>query len=127
MNTVFTRKGREKLAKAHAGDIPLSIITQIAFGTGGHALGDTSIPVSPVDTATSLENEILRKAIESHSFPAINITRYSCKMLKTEANGQIITEAGLIDATGDLIAIKTFGGKVKENDTEFWFDWDAKY
>ena len=127
MNTLFTNKGREKLAKAQAGDIALSAITHIAFGTGGHAPGDVIVPVAPDPAAATLENEVIRKAVESHTFTSPSIMRYSCKLLKADVNGQVITEAGLIDSQGDLIAIKTFGGKVKENDTEFWFDWDAKY
>ena len=52
-----------------------------------------------------------------------NVNRYWIELGKDEANGQVITEEGLIDENGTLVAVKTFGGKTKEIDTTLVFDW----
>ncbi len=56
---VITTRGREKLCKAHAGEITLPIITQMAFGNGG--LTENGTPIETTGNESSLGNELLRK------------------------------------------------------------------
>lgn len=119
---VITTKGREKLCKAHAGEITLSIITQMAFGNGG--LTENGTPIETTGNESSLGNELLRKDIETVTFPILTTGRYAVRLSKEELANQIISEQGLYDAEGDLVAYKTFLGKGKDEDMEFVFEMD---
>lgn len=121
MNEVTTTQGKIDLARARAGEIPIPKITHIALGTGGHEPGDPTKPVPPSPDQLALENEILRKPVSIERTG--NVNRYWIELGKDEANGQVITEEGLIDENGTLVAVKTFGGKTKEIDTTLVFDW----
>ena len=46
------------------------------------------------------------------------------RLSKTELANQNISEQGLFDADGDLVAYKTFLSKGKDDDLEFIFDMD---
>ncbi len=121
MNEVTTTQGKIDLARARAGEIPIPKIAYIALGTGGHEPGDPTKPVPPSPDQLALENEILRKPVSIERTG--NVNRYWIELGKDEANGQVITEEGLIDENGTLVAVKTFGGKTKEIDTTLVFDW----
>ncbi|GBF34154.1 hypothetical protein DCCM_3266 [Desulfocucumis palustris] len=127
-NAVTTNTYKEKMAKAMVGDAPLPEITQMAFGTGGHAPGDPFTPVPPVATATALEAEIpdSRKNIDGYSFPTATTARVTCTLAKPDLNGNVLTEIALIDADGDVAVIKTFAGKAKDNETSLIFDHDIE-
>ncbi|MDO4295011.1 MAG: phage tail protein [bacterium] len=118
--------GRKKLCQAHAGDIVLPPIVVMAFGSGGcDADGNVR---EPTGEETSLHEELLRKELESHSYPQTEegeITcRYTVRLSKEELAGTYISEQGLCDEEGDLIAYKTFLPKGKDADMEFIFDMD---
>ena len=66
VKSVLTRVGREKLCKAHAGDISLPPITQIAFGDGG--VDSDGNVISVTGEEVSLRNELMRKDIDEHYF-----------------------------------------------------------
>lgn len=118
----ITAIGRKKLCKAHTGDITLPAITQMAFGSGGVDEAGNVIATTGVETA--LRNELLKKDIDSHSYPADTTARYSVRLGKTELANQSISELGLCDAEGDLVVYKTFLPKGKDGDMEFVFDID---
>lgn len=119
---VITKTGREKLCKAHAGDIALPIITQMAFGSGG--VDESGTVIATTGEEAALRNELLRKNIDSHTFPITTTGRYSVRLGKEELADQNISEMGLFDAEGDLVAYKTFLPKGKDGDMEFIFDMD---
>ena len=119
---VITKTGREKLCRAHAGDITLPVITQMAFGNGGVDAGGTVIATTGEEV--SLRGELLKKDIDSHTFPVATTGRYSVRLGKEELADQNISEMGLFDAEGDLVAYKTFLPKGKDGDMEFIFDMD---
>ncbi len=119
---VITKIGREKLCKAHAGDITLPVITQMAFGNGG--VDGSGTVIATTGEEVTLRNELLRKNIDSHTFPITTTGRYSVRLGKEELADQNISEMGLFDAEGDLVAYKTFLPKGKDGDMEFIFDMD---
>ena len=119
---VITKTGREKLCRAHAGDITLPAVTQMAFGSGG-VDGEGAV-IATTGEEVSLRAELLKKDIDSHTYPGEATARYSVRLGKAELAGGQISEMGLVDAEGDLVAYKTFLPKGKDADMEFVFDMD---
>lgn len=121
-NVVITRKSREKLVKSRAGAIHLPKIVGMAFGDGGVNVDGTVIP--PTESQGELTNEIFRKEIDGHSFPAETTCRYECTLAEAELAGESISEVALYDEEGDIVAIKTFKAKGKDADLEMTFQID---
>lgn len=119
---VITKIGREKLCQAHAGDLTLPAITQMAFGSGG--VDESGTVIATTGEEVSLRNELLKKNIDSHTYPITTTGRYSTRLSKEELADQTISELGLFDAEGDLVAYKTFLPKGKDADMEFVWDMD---
>lgn len=119
-NSVTTVLAREKVAKARAGDIILPKIVQMAFGSGG--VDEIGTPLPPSENSNSLGNELLRKNIDSYSYPIATTCKYRGVIEKTELIGANINEIALVDEDGDLVAIKTFTNKSKDGDMEMIFD-----
>ncbi len=117
---VITKIGREKLCKAHAGDISLPPIVQMGFGNGGVEADGTVIPTTGEEI--TLRNELLRKDIDGHTYPETTTCRYSTRLDKLDLANQNISEMGLFDSEGDLVAYKTFLPKGKDDDMEFVFE-----
>ncbi|MDO4327018.1 MAG: hypothetical protein Q4E24_13460 [bacterium] len=115
--------GRRKLCKAHAGDLLLPRILYMGFGSGGvDADGNVR---EPTGEETAMQAELLRKLVDGHSYLDDEMTcRYTVRLEKEELADQYISEQGLYDAEGDLIAYKTFLPKGKDADMEFIFDMD---
>lgn len=119
---VITEIGRKKLCRAHAGDGTLPVITQMAFGSGGvDANGDV---IEATGTETALKAELLKRDVDGHSYIDEKQTtcRYTVRLGKADLANKVISEQGLFDADGDLIAYKTFLPKGKDDDMEFIFD-----
>ncbi|RGY95372.1 phage tail protein [Clostridium sp. AM58-1XD] len=121
----ITVTGRRKLCRSHAGDSVLPAIVQIAWGDGGveedgEAVKDTT------GNEVGLYHELLRKNIESHTYLDENETscRYTGTIEKDELIGKELSEMGLYDADGDLVAYKTFMKKGKDEDIVLIFDMD---
>ena len=121
---VITEIGRKKLCRSHAGDQTLPAITQMAFGSGG-VDADGNV-IEPTGTETALKAELLKKDIGSHSYKETTC-RYTVRLGKAELANQNISEQGLFDSDGDLIAYKTFLPKGKDDDMEFIFDMDEVF
>lgn len=115
-NVIITKKARVKLAKARAGVSPLSKIVGMAFGDGGVDSGGTVI--SPETDQVALKNELMRKRVDKFTFPVETTCRYECTLLESELIGKEISEIGLYDEDGDLVCIKTFKKKGKDDDIE---------
>ncbi len=121
---IITVTGRKKLCKAHAGDIQLPAIVKIAWGDGG--VMEDGTPKETSGNEIGLYNELLKKDITGHSYPVESETtcRYSGYLDKGELTGKDISEMGLYDADGDLIAYRTFRRKGKDEDIPMSFDMD---
>ncbi|MFS1513033.1 phage tail protein [Chengkuizengella sp. SCS-71B] len=126
MASVKTNKGREKLAKAHAGNISLPKVTKIVFGTGGTDGNGT--PKSLTGNESALFNQVISKNV-TKSFPDNYTARYSVSINADADNliGKNINEAGLIDADNHLVAMKTFTNKGLDTGTTIEFDYDAEF
>lgn len=84
---------------------------RIAFGIGGLSAG---IPRIPQTGDTGLQNEILRKPVEIQNNPdGSRIFKVTIK--QAEAIGAAINELGLFDRDGNLLFLKTFPSKPKDN------------
>lgn len=115
-NVVITKAARGKMVKARAGAIALPKIVGIAFGNGGV---DTSGNVtSPTEDQGELANELYRKPVDGYSFPDDVTCRYECTLSEEELAGEEISEIGLYDEDGDIVCIKTFMRKGKDDDVE---------
>ena len=115
-NVVITRNARMKLVQARAGAITLPKVVGMAFGNGGVEADGTVI--EPPDTQTTLASELYRKPIDVYSFPEDCICRYECTLLENELAGEEISEIGLYDEDGDIVCIKNFTRKGKDDDVE---------
>lgn len=115
-NVIITKKSREKLVKARAGAIQLPKIVGMVFGDGGVDASGNVIP--PTESQSGLTNEIFRKELDGYSFPADTICRYECTLTESELAGEEISEIGLYDSEGDVVCIKTFKRKGKDDDVE---------
>jgi len=115
-NVVITKKARMKLVKARAGAITLPKVIGMAFGNGGVQADGTVI--EPQETQSALAHELYRKPIDKYSFPEDCICRYECTLLENELAGKEISEVGLYDADGDIVCIKNFSRKGKDDDVE---------
>lgn len=116
---VITKKARENLCKARAGAITIPTVEGMAFGTGG--IDSEGKVISLTDDQERLKNEIYRKAIDSYSFPEETTCRYECTLDISECQGETISEIGLYDTNGDIVAIKNFTAKGKDSDIEMTF------
>jgi len=124
-NTVTTVKAREKFAKAHKGDITLPTITKIAFGDGGHNLDGT--PIKPTGTETEVPGEFIRKNIDGMSLPISTTLQILGNLDFGEGEGKHVSAVGIYDSDDDLVALKTFSPKIKDNDTRIDIQWDEKF
>lgn len=115
-NVVITKKGREKLVKARAGALTLPKITGMAFGSGG--VNESGTVISPTESQAKLTKELYRKEIDTYSFPNDTTCRYECTLTESELAGAEISEIGLYDADGDIVCIKTFTRKGKDDDVQ---------
>ncbi len=124
---VITETGRKKLCKAHAGDISLPKISKIAWGNGG--VDEEGTPKATTGKEIGLYNQLLEKEIESHSYPVEEETtcRYTGTIEKGELTGESISEMGLFDEEGDLVAYKTFLPKGKDEDVPMEFNMDEVF
>lgn len=119
---VITLIGKEKLCKAHAGDRTLPKIVKMALGSGGvDAEGNV---IDTTGEEVSLRTQLLIRDIDSYSFPINTTCRYSMRLSKEDLADKFISEQGLFDEEGDLIAYKTFMPKGKDGDMEFLFEMD---
>ena len=118
-DAVVTLIARRKMVRARAGEMDLPPIVGMAFGTGG--VDSSGNPVQPLVSDEGLKNEVFRKAVDSHVFTDDTTCRYLCTLAASECVDEEISELGLYDSDGDIIAIKTFKSKGKDSDLEMTF------
>ena len=96
-------------------------VNRMVFGTGGHAPGDTSVPIPPQPTDTQLDSSILTKPLASYEFNSSTSVTIIAFIVEGEANGFTITESGLLAADNTLVARRTFAGLNKTSEFVFEF------
>ena len=121
---VITVAGRRKLCKAHAGDMVLPKIKQMAWGDGG--VLEDGTPKQTTGEETGLYNLLLKKDIEAHTYTdeAQTTCRYTATLEADELTGKEISELGLFDEDGELISYRTFLRKGKDADIPQIYDMD---
>ena len=123
-NVVITKKARKKLVLARAGAAALPSIVGMAFGSGG--VDESGEVIAPGEDQEELLSELCRKEIDSYSVlenePAT--VRYECTLQKAELVNEDISEIGLYDSEGDMVCIKNFRKKGKDDDMEMTFTMD---
>ena len=124
-NSTTLIQARIHLAQAHAGDTPLRPITGMAFGNGG--VDEIGNPVPPDATKKSLTNELYRKGVDNHSYPTSTSVTFTCTLTEDELNDKELSEVGIVDSAGNIVAVKTFKKKHKDNETEITFEWTEKF
>ena len=122
---VVTKTARIKMLKARAGEITLPAISGMAFGNGG--VDSEGNVINPSTEQTELNSELLRKPVDGHKFISETSCRYPCTLAPEELAGESISEIGLYDTDGDLIAVKNFSPKGKDDDLEMTFNIDDTF
>ena len=121
-NVVITKKARKKLVQARAGAVVLPAIVGMVFGSGGVDGADNVI--TPSDSQNELNNELLRKELDSYSFINDTTCRYECTLSESELEGEYISEIGLYDSEGDIVCIKNFTKKGKDSGLQMTYTLD---
>lgn len=122
---VVTLTAKNKLMRARAGEINLPKIVGMAFGSGG--VDASSSVLVPGPEQTSLNNELLRKEIDKYTIISNSKCRYECTLTNDELNREYISEVALYDADGDLVAIKNFLPKGKDENLEMTIQIDDEF
>jgi phage-related tail fiber protein len=89
----------------------------MAFGDGGHNPNGT--PKTPNPEQTALVHEVLRKNLSSIVQEDLYSVTGTGVVAEAESIGVSISEAGLLDAAGNLLGFRNFAPKIKESDEEY--------
>lgn len=119
VDAVITTVARNKMLRARTGEITLPKIVGFVFGNGG--VDGKGEVIAPDTTDIALKNEIYRKVIDRYVITSYTTCKYECTLENSELAGEKISEIGLYDADGDIVAIKAFSEKGKDADLEMTF------
>jgi len=108
---------RRRVATRMAGGASIAPIAFMAFGDGGH--NADSSPKAPSVNATKLNHEILRKPLAGITQEDLYSVTGKGAIEANEVIGAAISEAALLDANGQIVGLKTFAPKFKENDERY--------
>lgn len=123
--TTVTTIAKKKMLQARAGIAPVSKIVGMAFGTGGVNSQDVVVPHSPEQN--KLHKEVLRKNVDKYEVVSDTCIRYKTTLTESELANTYISEVGLYDADGDMVAMKAFMKKGKDADMEVVFECDDTF
>lgn len=119
MTEITTIVAKKKMLFARAGIQLLPQITQMAFGSGGVDLEGEVVELTEGQKA--LNDEIFRKDIDQYEVISDTQIEYKCTLAEGELVGKKISEIALVDAEGDLLAIKHFTAKEKDDGWQMTF------
>lgn len=122
MKTLITLAGRTKMIKARAGVAALPPITQIALGDGG--VDENGNVLEPRDT---LQHELIRRDVNSIVKVTETCYRFSLILTENELVDAEITEMALVDSEGDIVSVKNFKPKIKDEGMEMTFQMDDTF
>lgn len=123
--TTVTTKAKKKMLEARAGKAALPKIVGMAFGTGG--VNSSGEIVAHSADQNKLHKEVLRKNIDGYEVISDTKIRYRCTLDVNELADTYISEVGLYDAQGDMVAMKAFLKKGKDADMEAIFECDDTF
>lgn len=123
--TTVTTRAKKKMLEARAGIRALPRIVGMAFGTRGVNSSNAVQPHNP--DSNTLHNEVFRKEIDGYTVVSDTKIRYACTIGVNELSGTDISEIGLYDADGDMVAMKAFTKKGKDADIEVIFECDDSF
>lgn len=123
MNSRVTAAARAKLARARTGEAVLPKVAGMAFGDG--ALDEQGEVKTPI--GEGLYHEIYRKVIDGYEAVSETCYRYSCTLQEKELTGKALNEIALYDADGDIILMKSFTSKGKDEDMQMVFSIDDQF
>lgn len=112
--TITSNAYRARMARHMADNSALPPFALMAFGDGGHN-PDLS-PKAPSVDAVGLTHELLRKPLASVSQPTPYTVACEGRIEAGELTGAYVSEVALLDAVGQVVAIKTFAPKIREAD-----------
>lgn len=112
-----TNSFRQRLARHHYDGTVLPQVAQMAFGDGGHNPDDS--PKTPNAAQTALVHEVLRKNLSAITQEDLYSVTGTGLVAEAELVGTHISEAGLLDASGNLLGFRNFAPKIKEADEEY--------
>lgn len=116
---VTTKTAKKNMLLARAGMQSLPKVKWVAFGDGGiDANGDVR---TPYEDQESLNSEISRKEVQNKEVVSDTEIVYKVTLAAGELTGKKISEIALIDEKGNIITIKTFRPKVKDEDVSLTF------
>lgn len=121
VDAVILNQAKLKMLKMRAIGSDSWQIKYFAFGTG---LGDDGKRYTPTGKETALKNEVARVEVISATAVDERTYQYLGEIPEDTANGEYITEIGLVDSDGDLVCIKTFDKKLKRNGASMVFKID---
>lgn len=128
-NSIITKARREAFCAAASKGSDVSVInkiTRIAFGDGG--VDSSGEPISPIDTQTDLNHRIGIYDIDAEpEYPVPTTARYTVTIPEDDLPGASISEAGLVDSSGMLCAVKTMYVKRKDKGVTFTFTFDDEF
>lgn len=125
-NSIITKFRREQLAKITSGVIEtMAKVAYIALGDGG--VSEDGAVIQPNEEQTTLTHEIGRYPVDPPVFPVSTTVRYAVTVPEGELAGKSISELGLMDANGKLIAVRNCSPKIKDADEEFTFVFDDEF
>lgn len=122
MKTLITLAGRTKMIKARAGVAALPPITQIALGDGG--VDENGNVLEPSDI---LQHELIRRDVNSIVKVTETCYRFSLILTENELVDAEITEMALVDEEGDIVSVKNFKPKIKDEGMEMTFQMDDTF
>ena len=110
---VYLNQGKTKMLKFLAGITGSVQITHFVVGDAPY--------YTPTADQTALRSQVLKKAVTDYSQDTANTVTYECQLGLADCVGLDITELGLLDEDGLLVAVKTFPAKNKTSDAEMTF------
>lgn len=121
MDAVLLNQAKLKMLKFRATGSDGWKIAKFAFGTG---LANNGSRYTPRGDQTALIHEVARTEVAERLKIDEKTYQYMGYIPEDTANGQYITEVGLVDSDGDLVCIKTFDKKLKQTGTQMVFKID---
>jgi phage-related tail fiber protein len=89
----------------------------MSFGDGGH--NPDGSPKTPNAAQTALVHEVLRKNLSAITQEDLYSVTGTGIVAEAELVGTHISEAGLLDASGNLLGFRNFAPKIKEADETY--------
>jgi len=116
-NAIMTNAHRVKLSRFMIDGLSLKRAAYVVFGDGGNDANNKA--TLPDAGSIKLNNELLRKNIASSYFDNAFSCSFVASIEKTELNGKLISEIGVLDTDGELIALQHIDAVPKDNTKRF--------